>query len=91
MRTLGSQPVAFADIRLTSLTLEGVMVPDASIAFAAVTWMASRAGGPPTRPRARLAANAVRVRSRRSSTSNCPRAAKMWRVSPRVALVGSSG
>jgi hypothetical protein len=50
------------------------MVPDASIAFAALTLMASSAGGrPPTRPRARLAARAVRVRSRKSSTSNCPR------------------
>ena len=66
------------------------MVPDANIAFAAVTLMASNAGGrPPTRPRARLAARAVRVRSRRSSTSNCPRAAKMWRISRPVALVVS--
>jgi hypothetical protein len=48
------------------------MAPDASIALAAVTLMVSKAGGrPPTRPRA-LAASAVRVRSRRSSTSNCP-------------------
>ena len=63
------------------------MVPDASIAFAAVTLMASNAGGrPPIRPRARLAARAVRVRSRRSSTSNCPRAAKMWRISRPVAV-----
>ena len=66
------------------------MVPDASIAFAARTLMASNAGGrPPTRPRARLAAKAIRVRSRRSSTSNCPRAAKMWRISRPVALVVS--
>ena len=71
-------------------TSEAVMVPDASIAFAAVTLMASNAGGrPPIRPRARLAARAVRVRSRRSSTSNCPRAAKMWRISRPVALVVS--
>ena len=48
------------------------MVPDASIALAAVTLMVSNAGGrPPIRPRARLAASAVRVRSRKSSTSNC--------------------
>jgi hypothetical protein len=65
-----------------------VMVPDAIFAFAAVTLMASNAG-PPIRPRARLAARAVRVRSRRSSTSNCPRAAKMWRISRLVALVAS--
>ena len=66
------------------------MVPDASIAFAALTLMAFNAGGrPPIRPRARLAASAVRVRSRRSSTSNCPRAAKMWRISRPVALVVS--
>jgi hypothetical protein len=52
--------------------------------------MAFNAGGrPPIRPRARLAASAVRVRSRRSSTSNCPRAAKMWRISRPVALVVS--
>ena len=71
-------------------TSEAVMVPDASIAFAALTLVASNAGGrPPTRPRARLAASAVRVRSRRSSTSNCPRAAKMWRISRPVALVVS--
>ena len=38
-----------------------VMVPDASIAFAAMILMASNAGGrPPRRPRARLAARAVR-------------------------------
>ena len=62
----------------------------ASIAFAALTLMASNAGGrPPTRPRARLAASAVRVRSRKSSTSNCPRAAKIWRISRPVALVVS--
>jgi len=68
-------------------TSAAVMVPDASIAFAALTWMAFNAGGrPPTRPRARLAASAVRVRSRRSSTSNCPRAAKMWRINRPVAL-----
>jgi hypothetical protein len=67
-----------------------VMVPDASIAFAALTLMASNAGGrPPTRPRARLAARAVRVRSRKSSTSNCPRAAKMCRINRPVALVVS--
>ena len=66
------------------------MVPDASIAFAAVTLMASKAGGrPPTRPRARLAAIPILVRSRKSSTSNCPRAAKMWRISRPVALVVS--
>ena len=42
-------------------TSEAVMVPDASIAFAALTLMASNAGGrPPIRPRARLAARAVR-------------------------------
>jgi hypothetical protein len=71
-------------------TSEAVMVPDASIAFAAVTLMASNAGGrPPIRPRARLAASAVRVRSRRSSTSNCPSAAKMCRISRPVALVVS--
>jgi hypothetical protein len=71
-------------------TSEAVMVPDASIAFAALTWMASNAGGrPPIRPRARLAASAVRVRSRRSSISNCPRAAKIWRISRPVALVVS--
>ena len=71
-------------------TSAAVMVPDASIAFAAVTLMASNAGGrPPTRPRARLAASAVRVRSRKSSTSNCPRAAKIWRISRPVALVVS--
>ena len=63
-------------------TSAAVMVPDASIAFAAVTFRALSAGGrPPIRPRARLAASAVLVRSRRSSTSNCPRAAKMWRIS----------
>ena len=66
------------------------MVPDASIALAALTLTAFNAGGrPPMRPRARLAANPVRVRSRRSSTSNCPRAAKMWRISRPVALVVS--
>jgi hypothetical protein len=37
-------------------------VPDASIAFAALILMALKAGGrPPTRPRARLAASAVRI------------------------------
>jgi hypothetical protein len=46
------------------------MVPDASIAFAALTLIAFNAGGrPPTRPRARLAVNAVRVRSHTSSIS----------------------
>lgn len=64
------------------------IVPAASIALAALTLMAFSAGGrPPTRPRARLAASAVRVRSRKSSTSNCPRAAKIWRISRPVALV----
>ena len=71
-------------------TSVAVMVPDANVAFAAVTLMASNAGGrPPIRPRARLAAKAMRVHSRRSSTSNCPRAAKMWRISRPVALVVS--
>ena len=49
------------------------MVPDASIAFAALTLMASKAGGrPPIRPRVRLAARAVRVRSRRSPPRIAP-------------------
>ena len=65
------------------------MVPDASIAFAALILdLSSAAGRPPRRPRARLAASAVRVRSRRSSTSNCPRAAKMWRISPSPGRAG---
>ena len=60
----GLHPTCFA-------TSAAVILPDDSIALAAVILIASNAGGrPPTRPRARLAANKARVRSRSSSTSN---------------------
>ena len=62
-------------------------MPDASIAF--VADLDGHAERPPIRPRARLAARAVRVPSRRSFTSNCPRAAKMWMISRPIALVMS--
>ena len=57
-----------------------VMAPDFSITFAALMLTAFNAGGrPPTRPE-RGSPPAVRVRSRRSSTANCQRAAEMWRI-----------
>jgi hypothetical protein len=49
------------------------MMPDASIAFAALTLRAFSAGEwPPLRPRARLAVKAVRVRSRAGQPGHPP-------------------
>ena len=71
-------------------TSAAVNSPLDNMARAAANLILSRAGGrPPIRPRARLAANALRVRSLRSSTSNWPKDAKMWKISRPVAVVVS--